>query len=102
MYRKIWKEWTSFVWTITFENAGDSYVAFGGNKTGIPIYRRDRSRRGLIPIGLTYPRCFELMPMAVMTSRLRRRRLRSILDEYGAVTDKPGPAVAGYGRDEET
>ena len=76
-------------WVVTFENEGASYVAIGRNKVDLPVYRQDRNRCVLVPMDLTYPDCFETMPAALMTSRPRRRRLTSILRDYGTIVEEP-------------
>lgn len=97
MFRKGWRTRLSLLRTATFEDAAATYVAFGQGKAGFPVYRHDRSRRILVPTTLTYPSCFEFIPTALMTSRLKRRRLKSILEEYGPITEDPGPGAVEEG-----
>lgn len=77
------------LWVATFENEGAPYVAIGRKKVDLPVYRQDRNRCVLVPTDLTLSDCFELMPAALMTSRPRRRRLASILREYGTILEEP-------------
>ena len=85
------------LWVATFENRGATYVAFGRNRADLPVYRHDGTRHALVPLRLTYPGCFAIMPAALMTSRLRHRRLESILGEFGTVIEDPHPASVGNG-----
>ncbi len=93
MFRKGWRKRAQLLWTATFEDAVATYVTFGRNKAEIPVYRHDRSRQVLVQTSLTYPSCFQFIPTALMTSRLTRRRLKSILREYGAIIEHPGPST---------
>lgn len=95
MFRKGWRKRASLVWMATFETAAATYVTFGRNKAELPVYRHDRSRRIVVPTNLTYPSCFQFIPTALMTSRLKRRRLESILEEYGTVIGGSGTTSVG-------
>ena len=88
VFRRFWRKRASPLWVVTFEHEGAPHVAIGRNTANFPVYRQDRNRCVLVPIGLTYPDCFEAMPMALMTSRPRRRRLTSILREYGPIVEE--------------
>ena len=83
------------LWLATFENGGGAYVAFGRNGAELPVYRHDSIRRTLVPMCLTFPGCFAIMPAARMTSCLRRVRLNSILGEYGTIIEDPRTTTQG-------
>ena len=54
-------------------------------------YPHDGIERALAPSGQTCPACFESLPLALMTSRRRRK---SITGEYVAGIEGPNPASA--------
>lgn len=88
VFRMLWRKRASPLWVVTFENEGEPYIAIGRNNVNLPVYRQDRNRCVLVPMDLTYPDCFETMPAALMTSCPRRRRLTSILREYGTLVEE--------------
>ena len=97
MFLRGWRRGSALLWFATFENGDAAYVAFGRNRAGLPVYRQDRTRCALVPMCLSYPDCFAIMPTALMTSRLIRRRLSSILGEYGTIIEDSQPASVGKG-----
>lgn len=76
-----WRRGSTLLRIVTFENGGATHVAFGRNRAGLPDYRHDGARRTLVPLRLA----------ALMTLRLRHRRLASIPGEFGTIIDDPQP-----------
>ena len=63
------------LWFDRSEYGDGACVAFGRNRSDLPVSRDHWTRGTLAPMCRTIPGCFAIMPAALMTSRLRPVRL---------------------------